>query len=244
MIFYFSMFYWHVFSIIYIGRFQLTIFACIWFFATDRENLREPLENAFEWIGRYHFGSIVLAAFLLPLMSIVQLPVSYLINIYQNIARNNFILKFIGGCFDCFEKLFLLVNGYGLTKVALDGSNYFSGCSEAMDIVSKNNLRYGALADVVDIALGFVNFEIAGIVTYLFYLYIERNEHHSSGRLEINPVLIVMKKLNIFINNYFLQFIYFSLDYFYRFFYDFSDHHNYPCKLSRGSYFLPFNRRI
>lgn len=190
MIFFFVVFYWHVFTIIFLGRFQLAIFACTWFFAMDRNNLVEPLENAFEWIIRYHFGSVALCAFLLPLVTPFQLPVSYLKSLYEKLP-SNIITNCLGKIFNCFEDIFLFVNKFGLVKIALDGSSYLNASSEATKIVKRNILRYGALDDLVDIVLLFVNFLIGGIIVYGFDLYLNNSRYEQSSKFETHSIIIV-----------------------------------------------------
>lgn len=195
MIFYLCIFYWHSFCIIYFGRFQLTIFATIWFFATDRENLLEPLENAFEWIFRFHYGSVVLAALLLPLVSVIQLPVSYIQSTIEELARGSMLIGFVSSCTECIEGLFLCVNSYGLMKTALDGSSFFVGCTSAKrDIVKKNNLRYGALAEVVDVALILLNFLVAGIVVFIFDIFMNNSSTEKENKLEDHTTIIVSNR--------------------------------------------------
>lgn len=196
--FYLFCFYWHILSIIYFGRFQLYCFACTWFFAIDRENLEEPLADSFEWSLRFHVGSIVLCALVLPIVMIIQTPISYAKQLYETIEGENILFRCIGGIFSTFETVFLYVNKYGLIKTSLDGSRYFTGCFDSLDIMNRNILRNGALNDVVDIALFMFNFLVAGVIVYGMDLYLNNSEYQQSNKYETYSILMVNSFIKFF----------------------------------------------
>lgn len=196
--FYIFCFYWHCIFIIYLGKFQLHCFACTWFFATDRENLDEPLQDSFEWGFRFHIGSIALASLLLPPIMIIQTPISYAKQLYETVEGSNIILRCLGSIFNTFETVFLYVNKYGLIKTSLDGSDFLHGCADSMDIVNRNILRNGALNDVVDIALFMYNFLVAGVIVYIFDLYLNNSGYEQSNKFQTYSIILVRNLKLIF----------------------------------------------
>lgn len=167
---------WNSAFALYLSDFVVCVVAITWYFATNKDNLSNPLTTGYKWGLFYHFGSLAFGSFILGIVWIVQMILAYLQQQVEQVnAEDNKIMKCflkVASCLvNCFERFIKFLSKHAFIEVAMRSSNFCSGSATSMKMIASNGLRFGVLHGLCEIVITFGVFGItAGTLVVGFCL--------------------------------------------------------------------------
>lgn len=164
-----------------LGCQQMTVASSVasWYFTRDRSSLSCPIGNSITRIAKYHLGSIALGSFLIVLLKIPRIILTYLdyyLHQYkEKYACVNCTLKCCQCCWYCLENFVRYINHNAYTIIAIEGTEYCFSAKVAFKTLTSNTLRIVTINTMGD----FIIFLGKCIVTgssALFGVYLIRND--------------------------------------------------------------------
>lgn len=170
---------------LYYGQFIIVGAASIWYFNNGVEGEKvypAPVRTATWWGVRYHFGSIVFAAFLLSIIWTIKLILMYIKYQAEKINKQGpqskviTMLLCILMCFvSCFERFIKFISKTGLIMVAITGHNFCVSCKDGINLLLRHPLKFGLVGVLGEIFVFLGKIFIATFTTFLGYLVVTNN---------------------------------------------------------------------
>ena len=170
--------------ILYYAQFMIIGGASIWYFNNgDRATLHPaPVRTAAWWGFRYHFGSIVFAAFLLSIIWTIKLVLMYVKYQAEKIASKDpqarliqLLLAIMMCLVSCFERFIKFISKTGLVMVAITGENFCSSCRDGISLLLRHPLKFGLVGILGEVFVFLGKIFIATLTTFMGYLVITNN---------------------------------------------------------------------
>ncbi|XP_070556799.1 choline transporter-like protein 1 isoform X2 [Ptychodera flava] len=156
-------FWYHLFGLLWGSAFlwacqEITIAGAVamWYFTRDKKNMPTfPILTSMYRVLRYHLGSVAFGSFLIALVQLARIILSYIQAKLQG-AENKilqFLLKCLQCCLWCFEKFLKFINRNAYIEIAIHGYNFCKAAQRAFVVIVANALRVAAINSVGDFCL-------------------------------------------------------------------------------------------
>jgi len=126
-----------------------------WYFTRNKNQLSLPIGRSIRRLFFYHLGSIALGSFLITLLKLPRLILSYMEKKLKQ--YDNFLAKCCLKCCVCclwiIEKFIRYLNRNAYTVIAIEGSNFCTSAQIAFNAIVSNALRVAAINSVGDFIL-------------------------------------------------------------------------------------------
>lgn len=130
-----------------LGCQQMTVASSVasWYFSRDRSTLVCPIGNSIRRVAKYHLGSIALGSFLIVLLKIPRLILSYMEYYLKEYRERYQCINCTFKCCQCFfyclENFIRYINHNAYTIIAIEGTNYCFSAKIAFKTLASNTLR-------------------------------------------------------------------------------------------------------
>ncbi|CAD8196524.1 unnamed protein product [Paramecium octaurelia] len=195
---YFSGFYllfatfWTYALIIGVNSFIIAGSVCVWYWQQGKSGQEhvQPLNSSWKRCFVYHFGSIVLGALLLGLISIFRSFFEYL---YRNAEymRNTdgcqFCFKCCACCIWCFERFLQYLNQNIYVQINMTGDGFFHAAKKGLDIMSNNPSIVMQVVGLGDLINNIARIMITLSISMFFFRSISELPQLLFGGIVINP---------------------------------------------------------
>mmetsp|Transcript_73337 Transcript_73337/g.203492 ORF Transcript_73337/g.203492 Transcript_73337/m.203492 type:complete len:952 (-) Transcript_73337:88-2943(-) len=156
---------WNNALLIAIGQCVIAGAVGIWFTTPEKDRRGYVVKTSLGNVFRYHLGSLAFGAFILALIQLLR----YLMNYFEKQAKAQknriaaCVFKVIRYILWCFEKCVQFLNKNAYIQIALIGENFCKSAKEAFYLITRNLLRFGAVAILGSIIqfIGFIFITIA-----------------------------------------------------------------------------------
>lgn len=173
--------------LLYWGQFMIVCSASFWYFnqGEGESGYPNPVRMALWWSIRYHFGSIVFAAFLLSWIIMVKLILQYIQYQAERVSKKNPSAKLIRCLLcimmcmvNCFERIVKFISKTGLTMVAITGRHFCASCREGFYLILRHPLKFGLVCVLGEVFVFLGKIFIALITTFCGYLVITNYSYY------------------------------------------------------------------
>uniref|UniRef100_A0A6G1S636 Choline transporter-like protein n=1 Tax=Aceria tosichella TaxID=561515 RepID=A0A6G1S636_9ACAR len=130
-----------------LGCQQMTVASSVasWYFTRDRSSLVCPIGNSIKRVTNYHLGSIALGSFLIVLLKIPRLILTYTEYYLRKFKDSNSCVNCVLKCCQCFfyclENFVRYINHNAYTIIAIEGTDYCFSAKVAFKTLATNTLR-------------------------------------------------------------------------------------------------------
>ncbi|ELT91491.1 hypothetical protein CAPTEDRAFT_153507 [Capitella teleta] len=157
MIFQVLVFFWLVFFVSAISQLVLagSFASYYWAFNKPDDIPTLPVAKAIGITLRYHVGSAAFGSLIITILKLIQGILEYLNRKFEK-EQNKlaaFIVKCLGCCCLCLEKLILYINRNAYILVMVHGSNFCSSAWRAFKLLARNILRVLVLDKITDLLM-------------------------------------------------------------------------------------------
>ena len=189
--------FWNIAFILYLSHFVICVVAIMWYFATKRDELEDPLWTGYKWGLFYHVGSLAFGSLILAIIWVVQLILAYLQQQAEEVkgADNKVMQCFlrVASCLvSCFERFIKYLSKHAFIEVAMKSVNFFRGAGTSMSLIMSNSLRLGVLHGLCSIVISFGVFGITACTLVVGFCLLEYVSYFSDNLYSIQfPLLII-----------------------------------------------------
>lgn len=145
-----------------LASFVVAAAAAIWYHSFKSDDAgKGSVSRGFYWAFRYHLGSLAFGSFLIALIQFIRIIFEYYANKIEKANKDNKLVKCLlcatRYLLDCFERCikFLTKNAY--IQIAITGKNFCAAAWNALILIMKNAMRFGAVNTI-----GFI-FNVLGV---------------------------------------------------------------------------------
>ena len=174
--------------ILYYGQFILAGSATIWYFNQGGEGGAlhpSPVRTSTWWGIRYHFGSIVFAAFLLSIVITIKLILAYVKVQAERVQKQNpsaklvmMVLCIMTCLVSCFERFIKFISKTGLIMVAISGKHFCASCRDGMYLLLRHPLKFGLVGVLGEVFVFLGKCFVAILTTMAGYIVIANNSRY------------------------------------------------------------------
>lgn len=164
-----------------LGCQQMTVASAVasWYFSRDRASLICPIGNSIRRVAKFHLGSIALGSFLIVLLKIPRLILSYLEYYLKEYRERYQCINCTFKCCQCFfyclENFIRYINHNAYTIIAIEGTDYCFSAKVAFKTLTSNTLRIVTINTVGDFII-FLGKIIVTASASIFSVYLIRND--------------------------------------------------------------------
>lgn len=164
-----------------LGCQQMTVASSVasWYFTRDKSSLVCPIGNSIKRVANYHLGSIALGSFLIVLLKIPRLILTYMDYYLKKFKDSNSCinctLKCCQCCFYCLENFVSYINHNAYTIIAIEGTDYCFSAKVAFKTLATNTLRIVTINTMGDFII-FLGKCIVTASSATFGVYLMRND--------------------------------------------------------------------
>lgn len=164
-----------------LGCQQMTVASSVasWYFTRDRSSLVCPIGNSIRRVANYHLGSIALGSFLIVLLKIPRLILTYTEYYLRRFKDSNSCVNCTLKCCQCFfyclENFVRYVNHNAYTIIAIEGTDYCFSAKVAFKTLATNTLRVATINTMGDFII-FLGKCIVTASSATFAVYLMRND--------------------------------------------------------------------
>ncbi|CAM1321355.1 SLC44A1 (predicted) [Pycnogonum litorale] len=170
------MWWFHLLGLIWTSEFilacqQMVIAGAVsyWYFSRNRKEVKYPILMSTYKLIVYHLGSVALGSFIITLVKIPRIILTYLqttLKKYNDNACAKCCLKCCNCCLWCLEKCIRYLNHNAYTIVAIDGIGFCPAARIAFQALVSNALRVATINSVGDFILFLGKCAIAAITGF------------------------------------------------------------------------------
>ena len=141
------------------------------------QELDSPVCSGFWMTFRYHFGSLAFGSFILALVQFIQ----FIFEIFNRQLEASgagtnccveYLVNCIRCCLECIKRVVEFINKNAFILISITGRNFCSSAGDAVSLITTNPLRFSVVA-IVGWLLALVGkILIAGLTTFLFYVFV------------------------------------------------------------------------
>lgn len=164
-----------------LGCQQMTVASSVasWYFTRDRSSLVCPIGNSIKRVANYHLGSIALGSFLIVLLKIPRLILTYMEYYLRKFKDSNSCVNCTLKCCQCFfyclENFVRYINHNAYTIIAIEGTNYCFSAKVAFKTLATNTLRIVTINTMGDFII-FLGKCLVTASSATFGVYLMRND--------------------------------------------------------------------
>jgi solute carrier family 44 protein 1 (choline transporter-like protein) len=164
-----------------LGCQQMTVASSVasWYFTRDRSSLVCPIGNSVRRVAKFHLGSIALGSFLIVLLKIPRLILSYMEYYLKKFKDSNSCVNCTLKCCQCFfyclENFVRYINHNAYTIIAIEGTDYCFSAKVAFKTLATNTLRIVTINTMGDFII-FLGKCIVTASSATFGVYLMRND--------------------------------------------------------------------
>jgi solute carrier family 44 protein 1 (choline transporter-like protein) len=164
-----------------LGCQQMTVASSVasWYFTRDRTSLDCPIGTSIKRLAKYHLGSIALGSFLIVLLKIPRLILTYTEYYLRKFKDSNSCINGILKCCQCFfyclENFVRYINHNAYTIIAIEGTDYCFSAKVAFKTLATNTLRIATINTMGDFII-FLGKCIVTASSATFGVYLMRND--------------------------------------------------------------------
>lgn len=149
---------------------------CIWYF--EQPDHHNTIRKSVRRLWRYHLGSIAFGSFILAVVQMIRLILTYIDQqAKKSAASENKVVKFLLKCAKCavwcFEKCIRFLNRNAYIQIALTGKNFCAAAKDAFFLIIHNPLRFGVTQGIGALMILFGKIFIASMATLIGYIIIQ-----------------------------------------------------------------------
>lgn len=175
--------------------FVLATCAVMWYFAKNRHRMGGSIIQAYCWGLFYHVGTLAVGSFLLMLLWVIQIILSYVYKkSKESTGENSSVSKIVAClmcCAKCFERIVQFVSKHAYVQTAMKSVGFCSASKAGFTIVSSNPVRFGVLNGLAELAMLFGNVLIAAATTVVGYFCLKYYAKWKGVTFETTAPLIV-----------------------------------------------------
>lgn len=179
-------FYYFVFATLWsnallqaIAVFVIASACAVWYFSKspNMQELDSPVCSGFWMTFRYHFGSLAFGSFILALVQFIQFIFEVLNRqVEASGAASNvcfeYLMNCIRCCLECIKRIVEFINKNAFILISITGRNFCGSAADAVSLITANPLRFSVVS-IVGWLLALVGkILIAGLTTFLFYIFV------------------------------------------------------------------------
>lgn len=164
-----------------LGCQQMTVASSVasWYFSRNRDALACPIGNSVKRVANFHLGSIALGSFLIVLLKIPRLILTFLEYYLKKWRESNSCInctfKCCQCCFYCLENFVRYINHNAYTIIAIEGKDYCFSARVAFQTLASNTLRIVTINTMGDFII-FLGKCIVTASAATFGVYLMRND--------------------------------------------------------------------
>lgn len=164
-----------------LGCQQMTVASSVasWYFSRDKTSLVCPIGRSIRRISKYHLGSIALGSFLIVLLKIPRLILTYLEYQLSKFREKSTCVDCAFKCCQCFwyclENFVRYINHNAYTIIAIEGTDYCFSAKVAFKTLASNTLRIVTINTMGDFIIFLGKCIVTGSAA-LFGVYFMRHE--------------------------------------------------------------------
>jgi len=180
-------------------QFIIASSVCMWYFSQGTGQGASGTVRKGVWrLFRYHFGSIAFGSFILAVVQLIRIILSYMeAQAKKTGAKDNKLAQFAFKCLQCylacFERFIKFLNKNAYIQIALTGKNFCFAAKDGFLLALGNPLRYSVLYGITGVFVLFGKVFISALTALAAYLAITKwskfSENISSPLI---PTLVVL----------------------------------------------------
>ena len=201
-----------------IAVFVVAAATSVWYFSKSpgMRDLDSPVASGFWMAFRYHFGTLAFGSFILALVQFIQIVFEVLNRQFDFGDGANCCLSTIVNCvrccLECIKRIVEFINKNAFIQTSITGRNFCGAAGDALALVLTNPLRFGIVAIVGWLLAMVGKILIAGLTTFLFYIFISYVTSVSQNVQEPIYLLIVVGLTSFAISTIFMSIFEVSVD--------------------------------
>jgi hypothetical protein len=175
--------------------FSIAAMSSSWYFErSDKSNVSSL--TVICWSFTYHIGTLAFGSFLIAVLWLIQVILSYLYSKLKEIGAEDTAAGFLvkcAGCFvACFERTLKFINKHAYIETALRNLDFCPAAAKCLEITTKNFLRFGVLLGLTEMFLFMGSLLITCATTFLMNYVIEAYANRYNIEVDtIGPLLFV-----------------------------------------------------
>jgi len=173
---------WYLASLLGVSHFLTSGAAVFWYFergTSDNSPISKSLAALFVHFGSVTFGSLVLA-----LLWAVRIIFEFYMQDARQGLKDNKVAEYLKACVSCFltcmEKMVKFFNRHSYTEIILKGKSFCPSTISAMELISKNSLRFGVLHGLTELILLFARLSLTMGSTYICYFILTKSTWYNT----------------------------------------------------------------
>ena len=156
--------------------FSIAAMSSSWYFErTDKKNVSSF--TVICWSFTYHVGTLAFGSFLIAVLWLVQVILSYIYSKLKEVGAEDSSAAFLvkcAGCFvACFERTLKYINKHAYIETALRNLDFCPAAAKCMEITTKNFIRFGVLLGITELFLFMGSLFITCLTTFLMNYVIQ-----------------------------------------------------------------------
>lgn len=145
---------WIISFIVACNDFVIIVSTITWYFSkkTDEGDGKASICTGFEWIAKYHCGSLALGSFILALVWCIRALFEYVAEKLQDATGENCCTKCMiwtcRCCLDCFDRFLRYLNENAYIYMALTGDPFCESAIDVFCLMLKNAAKFGFVTGI------------------------------------------------------------------------------------------------
>jgi len=183
-----------------LGCQQMTVASSVasWYFSRDRSALVCPIGNSVRRITKYHLGSVALGSFLIVLLKVPRLILSYMEYFLKEYRQRYQCIDCTFKCCQCFfyclENFIRYINHNAYTIIAIEGTDYCFSARVAFKTLASNTPRIVTINTMGDFIIFLGKCIVTGTAA-AFSVYLIRNDsnvHYLAVPVAFSAICVYM----------------------------------------------------
>ena len=185
----------HIIHLLYTQAIQLTTISgavSSWYWTRNKSDFhkehRNPVFHSLYRTLRFHLGSLAYGSFIISIIHITRLCLSYFTHRMKGLSKHSHMIKFVQCCahccLHCCENCGKYISNMGYIIVATKGAGFCSATRQAMMILIMNLSRVGIVHTFSLVLLGLGKLLVTLTCTFLLSLMVRntlsKHTHHCS----------------------------------------------------------------